>query len=274
MNDNSRQVDTERLRELAKLRVVLEIPGMQQVQVRRDVTYRTQRGDGLGMDVYYPPNADTRLPAVIFIAGYSDIGAMALVGFKLKDMGCYVSWAQLVGASGLVGITYSSATPPEDAQAVLRFVRENAAELNVDPTRIGIWAASGNGPTALSLLMSADARLRCAVMCNTYMLDLEGDSTVSEMSENFRFAAPNDGKTVADLDAGTPMFVVRSGLDEVPGLNGTLDRFVTSAVELNRPLTLVNLPEAPHSFDTLHDTDESRLVVTQILAFMRSHLTS
>jgi acetyl esterase/lipase len=90
------------------------------------------------------------------------------------------------------------------------------------------------------------------------------------MSARFGFSAPNDGKTVADLDESTPLFVVRSGQDTAPGLNGTLDRFVAAALESNLPITFVNLPHAPHAFDTLHDTGESRDVINWILAFMRT----
>jgi hypothetical protein len=49
-----------------------------------------------------------------------------------------------------------------------------------------------------------------------------------------------------------------------------LDRFVAGALESNLPITVVNLPHAPHAFDTLHDTDESRDVINWILAFMRT----
>lgn len=274
MSNHRQPIDEDKLREIARLRAVLTLPGMEEVGIRRGVTYRSGEDGEYGMDVYLPPEGagDGPFPAVIFVMGYSDVGLIELMGFGVKDMASYVSWGQLVARSGIVGITYSCAAPPRDAEAVLRYVRGNAEELEVDPARIGIWAASGNGPTALSLLMSPEARLRFAVMCNTYMLDLDGDSTVAEMSAGIGFAAPNAGRSLDDLPA-TPMFVVRSGRDEVPGLNGTLDRFIASAIRLNRPIRFVNLPEAPHSFDTSHDENESREVIRQILAFMRSSVT-
>jgi hypothetical protein len=36
----------------------------------------------------------------------------------------------------------------------------------------------------------------------------------------------------------------------------------------------VSLPEAPHGFDTLHDSDESTEVINQSLAFMRAAANS
>lgn len=272
MSDTRPRVDVEKLKEIAKLKTVLSLPGMDDVAVRRNVPYRSDAAGELAMDVYSPPAARGRgpFPAVIFVVGYADIALLQLAGFTLKDMASYVSWGRLAALSGIAGITYSSATPLEDAEFVLRHVRRHAADLDVDPKRIGIWAASGNGPTALSLLMSEDARLRYAVLCNTYMLDVDGSTTVADMSAAIGFAAPAPGKSVAELPAATPLFVVRSGKDEVPGLNGTIDRFVASAIEANRRITLVNLPEAPHSFDTSHDSAESRSTIEQILAFMRA----
>lgn len=271
MNDDTPQLDSERLRELAKLRVVLTVPGMQDIRVQRDIPYKPCSDGNLGIDVYQPARPGDALPAVIFVVGYSDKGALDLFGFRLKEWGCYVSWGQLVAASGLVGINCSSFTPATDAKDALNFVREHAADLRVDPDRIGICAFSGNGPTALSLLMAPATRLRFAVMCNTYMLDLDGDTTVADMAAKFGFAAPNSGKFVCDLDQNVPMFLVRSGRDEVPGLNQSLDRFAEQALESNLLLRLVNLPHAPHGFDTLHDTEESRTTIQEILTFMRAN---
>lgn len=91
------------------------------------------------------------------------------------------------------------------------------------------------------------------------------------MAATFGFAAPNAGRTIDDLDSGTPIFLVRSDQDEVPGINGRIDRFVSSALEANRAISLVNLPDAPHSFDTLHDTGESREVIRRALALLLMH---
>jgi hypothetical protein len=58
----------------------------------------------------------------------------------------------------------------------------------------------------------------------------------------------------------------------MPGLNEKLDRFVSEALAHNLPVTLVNHPSGPHSFDLLDDGETSREIVRRILAFMRFHL--
>src|SRR6185369_9601281 len=88
----------------------------------------------------------------------------------------------------------------------------------------------------------------------------------------YKFANPTAGKTVADLPKHVPLFVARAGQDQIPHLNETLDRFVLAALGHNLPLTLANHPEGPHAFDLFDDSDATREIVKQILAFMRRHL--
>ena len=75
-----------------------------------------------------------------------------------------------------------------------------------------------------------------------------------------------------DFCPPVPLFVVRSGKDETPGLNMALDAFAARAIEENRPLTLVNHPAAPHSFDVALDGPETRRILQQGLDFLRAHL--
>jgi hypothetical protein len=115
------------------------------VTVRRDHTYRVAAAGPLTMDLYYPPDSmsGARAPAVVFVTGFSDAGAQKMLGCTLKEMGSYISWAQLVAASGMVAITYVNDEPAADAEAVVRHVRQNAAELDIDENRIGVWTCSG-----------------------------------------------------------------------------------------------------------------------------------
>jgi hypothetical protein len=77
-----------------------------------------------------------------------------------------------------------------------------------------------------------------------------------------------------DLPQDLPLFLVRSGRDEIPGLNDAMDRFAAAALRRNLPMTLVNHPEAPHAFDLFHDSDTSREVVREVLVFLRFHLAA
>lgn len=262
--------------EITKKMVVYRAPGMDAVTVRRDVEYSLAGEGALTMDIYYPPGSDSeaRTPAVVFVLGYSDSGAEAMLGCKFKEMQSYISWGQLTAASGLAAITYTtSKEPAADIHALLRHVRQNADSLGIDGKRIGVWACSGNVPNALSVLMQeSDGYLKCAVLCYAIMMDLEGATDVADAASKWGFVNPCAGKSVDDLPQDLPLFVVRAGKDEFPHLNETIDRFMAGALSRNLPITLVNHPAAPHAFDLLHDSETSREIIRRILAFMRVHL--
>jgi acetyl esterase/lipase len=262
---------------ISKKRVVYTMPGVNAVRVRRDEAYRVTDAGALTMDLYYPPDSKSgaRTPAVIFVTGFHDTGAQRMLGCRLKEMGSYISWGQLAAASGLVAITYTNSEPATDVGAVLQHVRQNAASLEIDGNRIGMWAGSGNVPTALSLLMQgAQDYLTCAVLCYGYMLDLDGSTAVADAARRWGFVNPCAGKSVDDLPRDMPLFIARAGQDQMPGLNETLDRFLVKALARNLPITFVNHSAAPHAFDLFHDSEPTREIIRRMLAFLQWHLVT
>jgi hypothetical protein len=262
--------------DISKKVAVYRIACMDDVKVRRDVEYSATDSHVFTMDIYYPPDSPesgARLPAVVFVAGFPDAGFEANVGCKFKEMASNVSWGRLTAASGLVAITYTNREPATSLRALLRHVRQNAAALDIDDERIGLWASSGNVPLALSALMQEGSDyLKCAVLCYGYTLDLEGSKGVSDAAGMWGFSNPCAGRGVADLPRAVPLFIARAGQDALPRLNETLDRFLCEALTHNLPVTFVNHTDAPHAFDLLHDSETSREIIKRILAFLRFHL--
>lgn len=262
--------------DMTKKRVVYQLPGVDAVTIRRDVEYRVTDAEALTMDIYYPPDSKSgaRISTIVFVNGYPDPGFQKIIGCKLKDMGSYISWGQLTAASGMVAITYTTGKEPAaDIHALLQYIRQKAAVLGIDENRIGVWACSGNVPNALSVLMQEDRDyFKCAVLCYGLMLDLEGSTNVADAARQWGFVNPCSGKSVADLPQDLPLFIVRAGQDETPHLNETMDRFLSKMLTCNLPITFVNHPTAPHAFDLMHDSETTREIIRQILAFMRFHL--
>ena len=260
---------------ISKRVIVYHLPAMDAVTVRRDLEYRAGAAGALTLDIYSPPDAGPgqRLPMVIFTLGYSDLGAQARLGCRFKEMGAYTSWARLVAASGLAAVTYSTREPAADLPALLEFLRANAVSLGLDGEKIGLWACSGNVPTALSVLMEGAGRgVQCAVLSHGYMLDLDGAAGVAEAARAFGFVNPAAGRTVDDLPPDLPLFVVRAGRDEMPRLNGSIDGFLVKALARNLPVTFVNHREGPHAYDLFDASEASCEVIRQIVAFLRFHL--
>lgn len=255
--------------EITRKRVLFEVPGMDAVTVRRDITYRTTDAGVLTMDVYGPPEAGAPLPAVMFLMGFSDAGVRTHLGCAAKEMESYISWAKLVAASGFVTITYTTGVDPAvDTPAAFDYVTRHADSLGIDRHRLGAWACSGHGPTALALLMRGTGlRPRFAALFYPYTIDLDGRTEIVEAQRVWGFANPAAGKSAADLPADVPLFIVRAGLDQMPYLNSSLDRFIAAALALNLPITVINHATGSHAFDISDDSEKTPAVVKQTLEF-------
>jgi dienelactone hydrolase len=249
--------------------LVYTVEGAAEVSVERDRVYRTDRGP-LRFDLYRPTRARAvgRCPAVVFVSGLRDPGVVSMFGKPLKDWASYVGWARLVAASGVVGVTYTN-REPADVTALLSHLRADADSLGIDPTRIGVWACSGNVPTALALV--AREPLACAAFLYGYLLDLDGATCVAEAAAQFHFAAP--AVSLDELSREMPMLVVRAGLDATPGLDATLQRFVAAARARHLALSLLDHPQAPHAFDLVDDSPATHAVVEKVLDFLQRELT-
>ena len=213
---------------ISQKRAVYRIAGMERALVRKDVVYRTTDAGPLTLDLYSPADAadGARLPAVVLVAGYNDVGYEKMLGCRFKEMAMSVSWGQLIAASGMVAIAYTNREPAADLDALLRARAASTRGRSASTSdRIGVWACSGNVPLALSALMrrstttpgpkgpglhddaskgrglqdEARRGLRCGALLYGYMLDLDGATGVAEAAQMFRFTNPNAGRSVDDL---------------------------------------------------------------------------
>jgi hypothetical protein len=254
--------------------IVYRVPGMETVSVQSNLEYQGSDGTTLSFDVYSQPglpSADPK-PVVVFVSGYPDPGFERMLGSKLKDTGQYVSWGRLVAASGLVAVTYSNREPIADLDRLLLHLGQHAAALGIDADRMGIWAGSGNVPRALSVVMQATPGMKCAVLCYGMMFDFDASTMVSDAAKQFGFVNPCAGKSVDDLPADVPLFVMRAGQDQVPGVKETVDRFVSAALARNLPITVANHPRAPHAFDVSDDSPTTREMIRRMVDFFRFEL--
>ncbi len=145
----------------ARRPVVYALPGMDEVQVQKDLAYKENGRTWHQLDVYSPPSAPgkTSNPAVILVHG----GAKA--SSKLKNTRPFVSWGQLFATSGISAITFNW-DYPEGAQIIelIDYVRQNAGPLNVDKDRLCIFAFSGGVEFAVpTVLKGTPEYVRCIV---------------------------------------------------------------------------------------------------------------
>src|SRR5690349_20658141 len=124
-------------------RIVYAVPAMETIALRRDLQYKIAEGEPLCADLYLPDNKAGAHPVVIFIHG------AVPKGVKAKDMAPFVSWGQLVAASGMAAVTFnhraewangfvagSLARAATDLADVISFVQTKAQEFHLEPQRI------------------------------------------------------------------------------------------------------------------------------------------
>ena len=64
------------------------------------------------------------------------------------------------------------------------------------------------------------------------------------------------------------MFIARAGKD-VAFINNGTDRFTSTALRLNVPITVMNYVDGDHGFDGFNDTPQSRAIVAAALRFVQ-----
>ena len=149
--------------------LIYTVPGMENVLVEANISYKSVNDEDLLMDIYRPSAIDTNthLPGIVFIHG----GPVSSE-HPLKDSGQYRSWGRLASASGLIGITFNHSYHAPDqlpqsaanVQDAVAFVRDNAARFQLDPNRICLWTCSGGGPHVCFALRDKPDFVRCLVI--------------------------------------------------------------------------------------------------------------
>src|SRR5262249_22303684 len=133
--------------QLFRAPVVYKLPEMAAVRVRQDLVYEKADGVELTADVYSPSSPGT-FPVVVFVHGGFPEG----LDISPKSSGQYTSWGRLVAASGMAAVTFNHrlrmgasgavhlADAGSDVRSLLKWLRENAERLSLDPRRIAMFA--------------------------------------------------------------------------------------------------------------------------------------
>ncbi len=261
----------------AKKRLVYQIPEMKSVIKNNGIIYYSGKGMNLKMDLYTPPNIDKnkRLPLVILINGYPDSVPKNWFGVKQKDLELFVSWSELIAASGMIAVKYESEKSPFETDTLIKFLQKNAEKYNIDLDRIAIFGCSANTLTALSLLQESSNMVKCAVFYYSALLtpDQKYFSDLDTVSKETGYYWA-DLRKVRKIPQEIPLFIVRAGRDQYQLIKETTDYFVSEIIKLNIPFTFINYAEGQHDFDILDDTQTSREIIKQTINFLQSHLLS
>jgi dienelactone hydrolase len=161
----------------------------------------------------------------------------APVETRPKDWGIFQSWGRLLAASELTAATFNHRLTHKDVRDALHFVH---AQLEAERVCLAVW--SGGGPL---LAVERPEFVRCVVAFYAIL-----DCPVPDV----------------------PVFVARAGLDRIPGVNESINRFIREALEANAAVTLMNHPAGEHGFHNQNDDDRSREIIRCAIESMKTHL--
>ncbi len=115
-------------------------------QVWRDVTYCTNDGVDLKMDVYFPWKPAGPSPVILFVHGGGWVGGTKT---GTPGMSYFLDLARrgytTFSIDYRLAPTYTFPASIIDVKCAMRHIRANAKEYNIDPNRIGAWGASAGG---------------------------------------------------------------------------------------------------------------------------------
>jgi hypothetical protein len=269
------------LKAIDRMRVVYQLPRMEQVQVHKDIPYKMVHGETLRMDVYYPLDLPhhTARPAVLLVHGGSQSERVE----QIKESGPYVSWGQLIAASGLIAVMFKHRTDesftklPEassDVDDLVHYVRNRGASFHIDAERLCLWVFSQGSLSGLcTVLRDTPAYIRCLVCYYSLMSIMNPryfprSTGEEDLFQNYSPVYHLLQDTAAKV---APIFIAKAGKDHA-FLNESLDEFCYVASLLNIPLAFMNHPTGKHCFDSVNDDARTREIIHATLAFLSEHL--
>jgi acetyl esterase/lipase len=263
----------------AKRKIVYRLPGMDEIEVVKDRPYKRVDDRELKFDVYRPPQSDLshRLPVVVFVHGEGPPEVIE----NSKDWGQYDGWGRLIAASGMMAVTFNRRSshffsrlsdPAADVDDLLDHVLDPSKKLGADPEQLAIWTCSGGAPFGVRVGLKHGVRCIAAYYGRMSLKPIR-DGIEGEVSEELM----DEFSSVAHLrsmptEGVPPIFIAKAELDDLVGVNESIDEAIEVARARNIPVTVANHPLAEHGMDVRNDDDRMREIIADTLEFFRRHL--
>jgi len=234
-----------------------ERPDYPDVNVQRDLIYKTIGGGTLRLDLYSPENITQPLPLVVWIHG----GGWRS-GRKEQRPPINLMAAGYVVASINYRLSEDAPFPAqiEDCKAAIRWLRANAATYHIDPDHIGAWGHSAGGH--LSALLGTSGGVAA----------LEG--TGDNLSYSSRVQAVCDMSGPADI-VSLYDGVCKSESGSARRAKGFIEQFLGGSPEQRMatakaasPMTYISKDDA--AFLVIHGENDMSIPVSQSAAFVKA----
>jgi acetyl esterase/lipase len=204
------------------------------------------------LTIYLPPADKATGAGVVICPG----GGYAHLSMD-KEGSDVAAWLNEHGLAGFVlkyrlGPRYHHPAPLDDAHRAIRYVREHAAELRVNPDRIGIWGFSAGGHLAATAATHFDSGTRPDFVILAYPVITFEPPYAHQGSRKNLLGGEPDGKLVGNLSNDTqvtaqtpPTFLFHTDDDKgVPAENSVL--FYLALRKAGVPAELHIYERGPH----------------------------
>jgi acetyl esterase/lipase len=226
--------------------------------IQPDVVYGVENGHQNKLDVIYPHNATTSVPAIIYIHGggwfFGDKAGAVLETLPYLKMG----WAAVNVEYRMSGVSKAPGAV-EDCRCALRWIVRNAKEYHIDPTRLVVTGHSAGGHLSLmtGMLRESDgldtncpgdkgeSEPRIAAIVNWYGITDVADLLAGSNRKTYALAwlgtAPNRDEVARRV---SPLTYVRTDIPPVITIHGDADDVVpySHALRLQQALDKAGLP--------------------------------
>lgn len=133
--------------------------------VQSNVVYAMYSGTALLMDVHQPPPGTANGFGIIHVSGSGWTAPLSLSAAELKRNSQSLQYAKPLAAAGYTVFVVNHRSLPrfrypaavEDVQRAVRFIRKNAAQFGINPTKIGASGGSSGGHL-VSMLGTLDGK--------------------------------------------------------------------------------------------------------------------
>lgn len=255
--------------------IVAPVPDSSAYTVRKDLPYRSRGGETLRMDVFRRAGrSGETVPGAIFVHG-----GYLPDSISGKDTGALQSFGKFVTEAGVAGIVFSHGlTGPDafqrsrgDVEAAVKYVRESASRLGIDPDRLCLVHASAGGALLAPFLADRPEWVQCVALYSPVlrpelMEELAG-GTVADSQRTGLDPFPH----VRSWEGAPALFIAEAGKDK-PALNAELHRFHDEAIEAGWPVEYWTHPTGPHGFELVDPSPRSRAILIRTRQFLKEQL--
>lgn len=244
------------------------------VEVRRDLSYGPHEAHRL--DVHLPVDLAGPAPVLVQVHGGSWLhGRKERQAWPLTRRLLAEGWA-VVRVDYRLSPAARMPDHADDVKAAVRWVRDHADELGVDPGLVVLTGGSAGGH--LSALAALDPTLDVQGCVPHYgIYDLHEPSLRRFLQKQVMPGPPDalwdEMSPIAQVHAGAPPFLVLHGTHDSMASVDQARRFVDALRAVSgQPVAYAELPGAQHAFDTFRSTRSTHVVdgVARWLAALRS----